>query len=71
MLHRRDLSENELADFRNALADQIRNILEVLQQGKYTIVGQVPMDSDVIGRVGEVLPDLVHAKIAGAPHAGR
>jgi hypothetical protein len=66
-----ELSEVETGDFLAALNVQVNRLLQTLQAGDYQIIGQVPGDTDVIGRLRPRLAELGETiDIAVNPRAG-
>jgi hypothetical protein len=67
-LRRHDLNDAETQKFLSGAIALLKKLLESLTACEYTLVGQVPADGDVIGRISRWLADLPEAiSIAGSP----
>lgn len=67
-LRRHDFSDAELGEFLSGMKRRLNLFAQSLAEQNFQVVGQVPNDSDVIGRVGDwlaALPDEV--RVAGSP----
>jgi hypothetical protein len=51
VLLRRDLNDEETAEFMAAMAERLEGLRDALGASRYSVVGQVPADADVPGRV--------------------
>jgi hypothetical protein len=67
-LVRHDLTDAEQAAFLTRMTDQLRGFAADLECVNYSLVGQVPADADVLGRLREWLARHIGATIAKKPH---
>lgn len=66
----RELSDAELGSFIENVCTRLRSLAAELDGGRYTIIGQVPADADVAGRVRAWLRAHDGRAIANSPRAG-
>jgi len=55
-LHRHDLTADELGRFTSAMEERLAELLSVVQEGTVEVVRQVPPDTAILARLGNVLP---------------
>ena len=65
----RELSDTEQNDFIAAMSDRLHTFATDLAADRYRIVGQVPPDADVLGRVRNWLAEHGAWSIANSPRA--
>jgi hypothetical protein len=53
------------------MKDSLAALLEKLQRGEYEIVGQVPPNADVVGRLKTWLERYDSVQVASSPHVQR
>lgn len=68
-LHRHDLSDVEQSQFLERMRLLLKSLASALDRGDYSIVGQVPEDRDVVGRVREWLTTNDCSVVAENPFA--
>ena len=68
-LVRTDLSDSEQGVFLDQMAANLRQLKEWIRHGEIEVVGQVPADADVLGRVGNWLSEHSSWEIATRPNA--
>jgi hypothetical protein len=69
-LVRRPLNETEQAKFLADIRDRLRSFVDDYKQGKLIVVGQVPADTDVMGRALAWLSQgEQNIEVADSPHA--
>jgi hypothetical protein len=66
-LVRADLSDRQQQEFRAGMRTRLLKISRMLENSQFEIVGQVPLDRDMLPRVREILPQLAAAPIAWTP----
>lgn len=66
-LVRSDLSDEQQQQFLAAMSTHLFDLSQALRQGRFEIVGQVPLGADVLQRVGDILPRLADAEVASTP----
>jgi hypothetical protein len=67
-LRRHDLSEVETSQFLAGASDRLRQLSQSLMNVDFSVIGQVPVDGDVVGKVRDWLVDLPTCiPIAGSP----
>lgn len=70
-LLRRELDDAELTDFLSSMQRELRKLLEALNVGQTTIVGQVPAEGEVTLRIAAWLSALpAEVAVANRPNAG-
>lgn len=70
MLHSRELSPAEVAHTLERATELIERLSLALQQGTFTLVGQVPADEDIVRQILAWQATLTHPlQIAAAPNA--
>jgi len=65
-LVRHDLNDAEQCDFLAAMTARLRRLADALAEEEYTLVGQVPTDDDVVGRVRAWLVQLPNEPVIAA-----
>jgi hypothetical protein len=68
-LVRRDLASEEQLEFLANMSGRLREMAEVMASREFTVVGQVPADVDVAGRVIEFLSRYPNAAVARSSRA--
>jgi hypothetical protein len=68
-LLRHELTEAEQNTFMTKMKDALADLAAALTRGECKIIGQVPKDADIIGRLQEWLTRQRFIKIAATPHA--
>jgi hypothetical protein len=69
VLLRHDLTDDETEQFLSAMSARLQSLVAALQRGDYRLVGQVPAEGDVVGRVRTWLAALpAPPAIARSPH---
>ena len=66
-LVRRELSDDAQAAFLGSMSRRLNDFEQRLRSNSLSIVGQVPAEADVLGRVVETLTELVDVKVAKSP----
>jgi hypothetical protein len=66
-LVRRELSDDAQAAFLGSMSRRLHDLEQRLRSNSLSVVGQVPPDADVLGRVDETLAELVDVKVAKSP----
>lgn len=70
-LVRRDLTNAENRSFLMRMRSQLSELTAAIEGGTFTVVGQVPVEADVVGRLKAWLTQLDGTRIAATPHAER
>jgi hypothetical protein len=69
VLRRHELTAKELTDFLSQMIRRLRGLQALLDSNTYQVVGQVPPDVDVVGRVRNWLAQTNLQSIAKRPNA--
>ena len=67
VLRRREISAAENKRFREIMRSHLVRLARHLDTGRYSIVGQIPPEADVVGRWLPLLPALYDAPLASSP----
>ena len=68
-LQRHELTDGEQIQFLNVMSARLRDLVKQCDDEALAIVGQVPNDVDVLGRVRNWLANCRDVQIANSPHA--
>ncbi len=66
-LLRSDISDEQQQEFLAAMKSRFLEFSQALREGRFEIVGQVPMGADVLQRVREGLSKLADSQVASTP----
>jgi hypothetical protein len=69
-LVRRDLADAEQDSFLGEMTSQLQGFAEQLSANRFAVVGQVPTDADVLGRVRQWFTDNQVITVAQRPNVG-
>lgn len=67
-LVRHDLTDDEQQAFLVEMSGRLRKLAAAIAAKRYTVIGQVPPDADVLGRVSKWLADHKAPAVAKGPH---